>query len=276
MRIGIIGFGSLGKYIFNAAQDRDDLDVVWVWNRSAEVMNDLPESQRLLNIEDIPNQSLVDLIIEVAHPSITEKFGAFLVKQANYFVGSPTCFANAETEKSVRDALQGSPNAVYVPAGALWGAGDIQKMANRGTLHSLCITMKKHPDSLKLEGELAEKLEKAKKEEGEVVLYDGSVRGLCPLAPNNVNTMAAAALAGFNLGFDQVKAKLVSDTSLTAHVIIIEAAGAPNSNGECFKISTERYNPAAVGAVTGSATYSSFLSSVELAHSRTGGNIHLC
>jgi hypothetical protein len=25
--------------------------------------------------------------------------------------------------------------------------------------------------------------------EGETVLYEGSVRGLCPLAPNNVNTM---------------------------------------------------------------------------------------
>ena len=30
---------------------------------------------------------------------------------------------------------------------------------------------------------------------GEVLLYDGPVRGLCPLAPSNVNTMACAALA---------------------------------------------------------------------------------
>ena len=39
---------------------------------------------------------------------------------------------------------------------------------------------------------------------GETVLYDGSVRGLCPLAPNNVNTMAAAAIAGHTIGFDGV------------------------------------------------------------------------
>lgn len=39
---------------------------------------------------------------------------------------------------------------------------------------------------------------------GEVVLYEGSVRELCPMAPNNVNTMAAAAIAGHNLGFDKV------------------------------------------------------------------------
>ena len=38
--------------------------------------------------------------------------------------------------------------------------------------------------------------------EGAVVLYEGPVRDLCPMAPNNVNTMACAALAGHNLGFD--------------------------------------------------------------------------
>lgn len=42
------------------------------------------------------------------------------------------------------------------------------------------------------------------KPEGDVVIYDGPVRGLCPLAPNNVNTMAAAALAAPSLGFDKV------------------------------------------------------------------------
>jgi hypothetical protein len=40
--------------------------------------------------------------------------------------------------------------------------------------------------------------------EGETVLFSGSVRELCPLAPNNVNTMAAAAIAGHTLGFDKV------------------------------------------------------------------------
>ena len=42
----------------------------------------------------------------------------------------------------------------------------------------------------------------------------GPVRGLCPLAPNNVNTMAAAALAAPNLGFDGVRGCLVSDPRL--------------------------------------------------------------
>ena len=39
----------------------------------------------------------------------------------------------------------------------------------------------------------------------------GPVRGLCPLAPNNVNTMAGGAIAAHTLGFDGVIARLVAD-----------------------------------------------------------------
>jgi hypothetical protein len=43
-----------------------------------------------------------------------------------------------------------------------------------------------------------------------VELYRGPVRELCPLAPNNVNTMAAAAVAATNLGFDKTIGRLVA------------------------------------------------------------------
>ena len=44
-----------------------------------------------------------------------------------------------------------------------------------------------------------------------VELYHGPVRALCPLAPNNVNTMAAAAVAATGLGFDGTLGRLVAD-----------------------------------------------------------------
>ena len=46
----------------------------------------------------------------------------------------------------------------------------------------------------------------------------------------------------------QVVARLVADLSLTAHVITVEVTGKPRPSGEVFKVSTERYNPAATGA----------------------------
>ncbi len=69
--------------------------------------------------------------------------------------------------------------------------------------------MRKHPRSFKLEGDLREKNSLVTSES--TVLFEGPVRQLCPLAPNNVNTMAAAAIAARSLGFDNVVGKLVAD-----------------------------------------------------------------
>ena len=76
-------------------------------------------------------------------------------------------------------------------------------------LQGLKVTMKKHPSCFKLNSPLKEKNDEVV--DSAVTLYDGPVRGLCPLAPNNVNTMAAAAMAAHNLGFDKVQGCLISD-----------------------------------------------------------------
>ena len=164
--------------------------------------------------------------------------------------------------------------------------------------------MRKHPASFKFSGRLAELNEAAKVAVGETVLYEGSVRGICPLAPNNVNTMACAALAAHNLGFDGVVGCLIADTRsawclysllppslhnpkndqniflirpfcerrLEAHIVEIEATG-PGTPP--FTIKTVRYNPAAATAVTGNATYETFYSSVLRARG-WGSGVHFC
>jgi len=66
--------------------------------------------------------------------------------------------------------------------------------------------MSKHPSSFKLaSGVQLEGIKEAQ------VVCEGSVRELCPLAPNNVNTMAAAAVAASNLGFDGVCGRIIAD-----------------------------------------------------------------
>ena len=123
--------------------------------------------------------------------------------------------------------------------------------------------MKKHPSSLKLEGSLKEKLDNHNQQE-EIVLYDGPVRGICHLAPNNVNTMAVGALAAQNLGFDVVQACLVADPNLTdKHLIEIQVTGPfDDKSNQSFTCTTIRSNPALVGHVTGNQTYHSFYNSL--------------
>ena len=77
------------------------------------------------------------------------------------------------------------------------------------------------------------------------------------------------------MGFDGLHAELVADETLQAHVIDIEAHGPLRPDGTSLSVVTQRINPAAPGAVTGSATYLSFLGSMMRA-SRRGDGVHLC
>ena len=58
-------------------------------------------------------------------------------------------------------------------------------------------------------------LKEMKSNEKMVILYEGPVRDLCPLAPNNVNTMACLAI--FGIGFDRTVGRLVSDPDTDSH-----------------------------------------------------------
>ena len=59
--------------------------------------------------------------------------------------------------------------------------------------------------------------EEAKTRKEATVLFEGTVRELCPLAPNNVNTMAGAAIAAHSLGFDEVKVETSSEKNAHTH-----------------------------------------------------------
>eukprot|EP00112_Aurelia_sp_Birch-Aquarium-sp1_P024191 Seg752.13 transcript_id=Seg752.13/GoldUCD/mRNA.D3Y31 product="putative L-aspartate dehydrogenase" protein_id=Seg752.13/GoldUCD/D3Y31 len=271
-RVGVVGYGHLGQYLVKEILNYPQFELAFVWNRTAEKLKgQVPDDAILLDLEKIEERS-PNLIIEVAHPSITESHGEKFLAAADYMIGSPTALAKDDLEKKLRSKANLGPHGFYVPTGAFWGGEDIKKMADRGTLKGLRVAMKKHPSAFKLTGNLVRKNEEVRDQA--VVLYDGPVRGLCPLAPNNVNTMAAAALAAWNLGFDGVQGCLVSDPSLDCHIVEVDVDG-PGTPENQFKVKTVRRNPAATGVVTGNATYASFWSSALGAFGK-GPGVHLC
>ena len=285
VRIGVVGFGSVGKYltghILSDHGRAAGLELAFVWDITPDHIREADPSIREYQLVDINDFSCkgADMIIEVAHPSITRDYGTKFLSCTDYLAGSPTCFADAAVEAAIRKQVANSGYSLYLPAGALWGANDIQKMASQNSISNMTITMKKNSHHLKVLGNLKTALDKivANDLPGEHVLYEGPVGPLCPLAPNNVNTMACAAMAG-GLGFHNTKARLVVDRSLDAHVVEVDIEG-PDG----FIVKSSRYNPAKEGAVTGNATYASFLNSLLAAtgitrgrmHSGTRGDVHI-
>ncbi|XP_075302010.1 aspartate dehydrogenase domain-containing protein [Opisthocomus hoazin] len=133
--------------------------------------------------------------------------------------------------------------------------------------------MTKAPQSFRPEGWLRARL--AAGAGRRAVLYDGPLRPLCPLVPNNVNAMAAAAVAAPRLGFDGVRACLVADPGVPDwHVVEVEVTGV-GDGGRALSVTSTRRNPAAPGAVTGSATREAFWGSLRACHGH-GGCVQLC
>jgi len=282
--VGLLGFGHCGKYLYdsilNDPATSSRFEVGWVWNRTASALDGditVPKTLRLESLDEMLLENRkVHLVVEVAHPSISAQWASKVIEAGiDFYIGSPTAMADPTTEDAIRKSASMSTSALYIPAGALWGAQDIQSMANRNNLNKLTITMKKHPASFRLtDTEVDLKRESALDIEGEVVLYEGPVRGLCPLAPNNVNTMACAAMAAHTLGFDGTIGRLVCDRDLETHEVEIEALGHPNpKSGARFQLHVCRSSPAPPGAVTSTATYGSFLESMRKAHGR-GNGVH--
>ena len=129
---------------------------------------------------------------------------------------------------------------------------------------------------------------------------------LCCISSSSAVISAAAALAAHTLGMDGTVGKLVADPGLDAHVVEVpdptSAAACPPTRAHTtlrrsrvdtyvrwqievqgvgktgmlpFTCATRRYNPAVKGAVTGDATYASFMSSILDAGGR-GSGLHFC
>ncbi|KAG8546164.1 hypothetical protein GDO81_019660 [Engystomops pustulosus] len=281
--------------------EKYNVELAFVWNRTTKNMEKgVKQHLQLHNLEEVKERR-ADLIVEVAHPSIVRTHGEHFLSAAHllvggfgllvdgavglgeagdlfplfFQVGSPTALADEDTERRLRGRAKMCGHTLYIPSGALWGGEDIMRMADRETLSGLKVTMTKHPESFKLEGDLSKRDLSVIRER--TVLYEGPVRQLCPMAPNNVNTMAAAAMAAHTLGFDKVIGVLVADPSLPDwHLVDIEVTGsAHEKTAQVFSVRTRRSNPAAPGAVTGAATFGSFWSSILVCRGH-GGRVFFC
>lgn len=271
LRIGVVGFGHLGQYLVERIHKDGPalgLTLGFVWNRNSGKLSGLVPSELILGDLSSFAERRCNVIIEVCHPQIVKEFGLQFLSQSHFMVGSPSALADPDLNQKLRQAAQKYGRTLYVPSGALWGGQDIQRLNDSGKLKALFIRMSKHPSCFRLTGDL---LTDWTEGEGRRVLFRGSVAELCPLAPNNVNTMAAAAVAAGTLGFTGVQGEIVSDTALRDyHVVEVEVTG-PDG----FSVHTVRRNPAKLGAVTGSATYSSFWNSLLICKGH-GGRVYLC
>lgn len=272
INIAILGVGKVGQTLLKSFEGSPELQekftVTDLWNRSTAVFQDIeiPTNATVhQSIEELlPRLPEIDLVIECSHPSVLRKYAGAILKQADLFVSSPTAFADPDFLQGIRSQLQNGEQNCYIGLGASLGIWDIIRLDRDQQIKSLEVEMKKHPDSFKLPGkEEQEKQMAARGSDGDHLLASGDIGLINALAPQNTNTMAAYALAASELGFSGCKGRITANRDLETHLVHcnVETKGG-------LKLSFLRDNPAGHGQVTGSATFSSFLSSV--IHYRSG------
>jgi aspartate dehydrogenase len=217
-RVGLIGLGYIGRYTLKQLTSGayPGVEVAFVHNRSPAALADVPPALVLDRLEDFAARG-ADLIVEMAHPGITTRFGAAFLARADYMPLSMTAFADSAVEQSLTRAAEASGHRILIPHGALIGVDSLVEA--RTAWKEVTITFRKHPGNI----DFADCGIDGTGITAPTVLYDGPARGIARLFPRNVNTMITCALA--TIGLDHCRAVLVADPSLDVAIAEVLAVG---------------------------------------------------
>jgi len=221
-KIGLIGFGFIAGYIYREITTRPELglDIAFVWNRSPEKLKEIPSDLVLDNLSDFASRA-ADLVVEMAHPSVSRDYAKAILSNTNYMMLSVTAMADPELSAELIGTAQTNGTSLFIPHGALVGVDSLHEA--RDNWADVTITFRKPPGNVDLSASGTD----PDAIDSEQIIYDGSVRGAAAKFPRNVNAMATCALA--SLGFDQTRGVMILDPNATAMSAEVIAHGKDGS-----------------------------------------------
>jgi len=228
-RIGIAGYGFIGRHLCQSicANPGWGLELAFVWNRTPAKLPALPQSLVLDDLAQAARRA-PDLIVECAHPSITQQYGDAFLRIADYMPLSVNALAHDDLRARLTRTARAHGQRLFIPHGALIGLDNLLEV--RDMWEDVSITFRKHPDNI----DFADSGMNPASIRQATVLYDGPVRGLSSLFPRNVNTMTTCALA--TVGLDRCRGVLIADPSLNVAIAEVCARGKDGSIHESRKI----------------------------------------
>ncbi len=240
-RIGLAGFGFIGRFIYDRLADSKEIKVAAVWNRNPAKIVGVEPDIICPRLEDLGARDL-DLVVEAAHPQVVRELWPHLTSGADLMIASMTTLADQDFRRRMQVEAQQRKIKVFLPHGAVLGLDGLRD--GRDLLESVSITTTKHPRNLGLTQSTSEEPQ---------VMFDGPTQEACRLFPRNVNVHAVIALAG--IGFEATRSKIVADPSIDKMRHRIEVRG----RGLSWNLEVESFS---AGQVTGSYTPESLYQSI--------------
>lgn len=221
IRVGLIGFGYIGSNLYKKLTgNHPEVEIGFVYNRSRDALSGLSR-EIILDDPESAGRYGCDLIVEMAHPSITERYGMSFLKSSDYMPLSVNGLVDATLLEKLVDTAEENGHRLLIPHGALMGCDNLVEW--RHMWQEVCITMRKHPkhlNNLRLP-------ENTGPDGTEITLYDGPVSEIARKFPRNVNVMVACALA--TVGVDQCRGRLIADPDTENGVLEVAATGKDGS-----------------------------------------------
>jgi len=221
-RVGLIGFGFIGSRVFRRLREQPELgiDIAFVHNRDRAKLAEVPQALILDDLAGMPGRG-AGLVVEMAHPDYTRKYGEAILAHADYLPLSVTALADqALLDRLTARAIQAG-HRLLIPHGALMGTDNL--FESRRMWRDVEITFCKNPAHI----DFSESGYDPSRIDGETVVYDGPVRGIAALYPRNVNTMVTCALA--TVGLDRCRARLIARPGIDFAVAEVRAHGSDGS-----------------------------------------------
>jgi len=255
IRVGLLGYGLVGRALRQRLSTSAHFSVAFVHTRSPQLAADLEPSLRVGD-EELPGRlGEVDLVVEAAHPVLTARFGVQILAVADYLTRSTSGLVDDELRARLVVAGASSGRRLLLPHGALVGLESL--IAGRDQWRDVRITFVKNPAHI--EPSDGTRLP----DDREIVVYDGSVRGIGALFPRNVNSMVTLALA--TVGLDRCRARLIARPGIDRARLELDAVGHDGS-----ELSIRKVQPMA--GVSGSEMVASTWASVLAATGRGDGS----
>lgn len=224
MRVGLIGFGGIGKTVAQALSEpsvSERFKIVGVLLNSGRIEAAQQADQSNLkyvdNLTDLFNLK-PDIIVECANHAVVEQFGErILAEGIDFIVISAGALANPRLYAALTATIRTSQATLYVPSGALAGIDGLRAAYHAG-ISRVCYTGRKPPSAWI--GTPAEEVVDLSTLKGSVTIFKGNARDAALQFPKNSNVAAIIALAG--IGFEKTEVNLTADADADANYHILE------------------------------------------------------
>lgn len=222
-RVGVIGFGAMGKYVVHSLQTHsENLELCLLLNSTPD--NDVLTEFNPINIEtDVQNliQWQPDLVIECAgHSAVIHHVPSLLQAGIDVVIASIGVLADTVINDQLQSAAKQGDARLILVSGAVGGL-DALRSAKSAGLNTVEYRGRKPPKAWK--GSPAEQEFDLDQIKEPTCIFKGTAAEAAIKFPKNANVTAAVALSG--LGFDDTSVELIADPTIEKNIHEVSAIG---------------------------------------------------